>query len=69
MNPPTSDEVWDIIRILKNNMSPVEDNVGTEFIKYREKKIVGRNSRTNRSNVGIRKNAREMAKCNYVTYT
>jgi len=32
LNPPTREEVWEIIRILKNNMSPRKDNISAEFI-------------------------------------
>lgn len=36
--PPTKDEVREIIRILKNNKSPGEDNIRAELIKNGDKK-------------------------------
>jgi len=39
IEPPTRHEAWEIIRTLKNNMSPGKDNVRSEFIKYGEKEI------------------------------
>lgn len=39
LNPPTREEVWEIIRILKNNMSPRKDNISAEFIQCGEKKL------------------------------
>jgi hypothetical protein len=39
IEPPTRDEVWEIIRTLKKNLSPGKDNVNAEFNKYGEKKV------------------------------
>lgn len=37
-DPPTNDEVWEIIRA-KNNKSPREDNISAELTKYVDKKL------------------------------
>jgi hypothetical protein len=37
IEPRTRDEVREVIRTLKNNMSPGKDNISAEFIKYGEK--------------------------------
>ena len=34
-----TDEVWEIIRTLKNNKSPGEGNISAELIKYGDKKL------------------------------
>jgi hypothetical protein len=39
IEPPTRDEVWELIRTLKNNKSPGADSVSTELIKNVEKKL------------------------------
>ena len=41
IEPPTRDEVSEIIRTLKNKMSPRKDNVSAEFIKYGERENYG----------------------------
>jgi hypothetical protein len=38
IDPPAKDEAYEIIRILKNNKSPGEENISAEFIKYGDKK-------------------------------
>jgi hypothetical protein len=39
IEPPTNDEVWEIIRTLKNNKSPGADSTSAELIKNVEKKL------------------------------
>jgi len=41
----TKDEVWEVIRTLKNSKSPGEDNISAEIINYEDKKTMGSNSR------------------------
>jgi len=54
---------------LKNIKSTGEDSISAELIKNGDKKIIGRNSCTNRSNMDIRKNARELANCSHMPHT
>jgi hypothetical protein len=37
--PPRRDEVWEVMRTLKNNKSPGEDNISAELTWYRHKKL------------------------------
>jgi len=41
IEPPTKDDVREIIRTLKNNKSSGEDNMSAELIKYGGKKKQG----------------------------
>jgi uncharacterized membrane protein YheB (UPF0754 family) len=36
---PTKNEVWEIIRTLKYNKSPEEDNISAELTKYGDKQL------------------------------
>jgi hypothetical protein len=39
IEPPREDEVWEVIRTLKNNRSPGEDNISAELTRYRHQKL------------------------------
>jgi hypothetical protein len=40
LNLPRKDEVWEVMRTLKNNnKSPGEDNISAELTRYRHKKL------------------------------
>ena len=39
IEPPTKDEVWEIIKTLKNNKSPGADSISAELIKHGDKKL------------------------------
>lgn len=68
IEPITKDEVWEVIRTLKNSKSPGEENISAEIIKYDNKKLWEVIHALSRSNIGVIKNARELANCNYMTH-
>jgi hypothetical protein len=39
LNPPRKDEVWEVMRTLKNNKPPGEDNISAELLRYRHQKL------------------------------
>jgi hypothetical protein len=67
IEPQTKDEIWEIIRTLQNNKLQTEGNISGELIENGDKKILGRNLRTDGSNMSI-KNTRELVNCNYRVY-
>jgi hypothetical protein len=65
LNSPTKDDVREIIRTLKNNKSSGEDNIIAEIINIGKQRNTGWNSRTMKSNIGLRKNAGKLVICKF----